>query len=76
MLSDSISFIELYFNTKERKCQDALHSLLLYRQSPRLKSLHTFSLLLKYNRTLAIEVEGGLLWFWIGNHSDYDKLIK
>ena len=29
-----------------------------------------------YYRTLAIEVEGGLLWFWIGNHSDYDKLTS
>ena len=29
-----------------------------------------------YYRTLALEVEGGLLWFWIGNHSDYDKLIN
>ena len=27
-------------------------------------------------RALAVEVENGLLWFWIGNHSDYDKLIK
>jgi hypothetical protein len=27
-------------------------------------------------RALAVEVENGLLWFWIGNHSEYDKLIK
>jgi hypothetical protein len=27
-------------------------------------------------RALAIEVEGGLLWFWIGSHKDYDELIK
>jgi len=27
-------------------------------------------------RALAIEVDDGLLWFWIGNHDDYDKLIK
>ena len=27
-------------------------------------------------RALAVEVENGLLWFWIGSHSDYDKLIK
>jgi hypothetical protein len=26
-------------------------------------------------RALAIEVDGGLLWFWIGSHADYDKLI-
>jgi hypothetical protein len=29
---------------------------------------------LKY-RTLAVEIEGGLLWFWIGPHAEYDKLI-
>ena len=29
-----------------------------------------------YYRTLAVEVDDGLLWFWIGNHSDYDKLIN
>ncbi len=27
-------------------------------------------------RALAVEVEEGLIWFWIGTHSEYDKLIK
>jgi len=27
-------------------------------------------------RALAVEVEGGLLWFWIGSHADYDALIR
>ena len=27
-------------------------------------------------RALGAEVEGDLLWFWIGTHADYDKLIK
>lgn len=26
-------------------------------------------------RALAVEVEGRYLWFWIGSHADYDKLI-
>ncbi|MBI2754317.1 MAG: hypothetical protein HYX46_12555 [Betaproteobacteria bacterium] len=26
-------------------------------------------------RALAIEVEGGLAWFWIGTHADYDKIV-
>jgi hypothetical protein len=26
-------------------------------------------------RALATEIEDGLLWFWIGSHSDYDRLI-
>lgn len=28
-----------------------------------------------YYRALAIEVNEGLLWFWIGSHADYDRLI-
>ena len=27
-------------------------------------------------RALAIEVEQGILWFWIGSHTDYDALLK
>jgi hypothetical protein len=27
-------------------------------------------------RALAIEVDEGLLWFWIGSHAEYDKLIN
>jgi mRNA-degrading endonuclease RelE of RelBE toxin-antitoxin system len=26
-------------------------------------------------RALAIEVDDGLLWFWIGSHADYDAMI-
>lgn len=26
-------------------------------------------------RALAMEIEEGLLWFWIGSHSEYDKLL-
>ena len=30
---------------------------------------------IKY-RTLAVEVAEGLIWFWIGTHVEYDKLIQ
>jgi hypothetical protein len=30
----------------------------------------------KRHRALAIEVEGGLLWFWIGTHDEYMRLIN
>ncbi len=30
---------------------------------------------LKY-RALAVEIDDGLLWFWIGNHTEYDQLIN
>jgi hypothetical protein len=28
------------------------------------------------HRVLAVEVDNGLLWFWIGNHSDYDRMFN
>jgi hypothetical protein len=28
-----------------------------------------------HHRVLAVEAEDGLLWFWIGTHAQYDKLI-
>lgn len=27
------------------------------------------------HRVLAVEVDGGLLWFWIGNHAEYGRII-
>lgn len=30
----------------------------------------------KKYRALAVEMEDGLLWFWIGTHSEYDKLVS
>ena len=27
-------------------------------------------------RALGIEVEGGLLWFWIGSHDEYESILK
>jgi hypothetical protein len=26
-------------------------------------------------RALGVEVEKGILWFWLGTHAEYDKLI-
>ena len=28
-----------------------------------------------YYRALALEAEQDLVWFWIGSHADYDKLV-
>ncbi|HEX9759167.1 MAG TPA: hypothetical protein VGB26_15440 [Nitrospiria bacterium] len=28
-----------------------------------------------YYRALAVEIPEGTLWFWIGSHADYDKLL-
>lgn len=30
---------------------------------------------IKY-RALGVEVDEGMLWFWIGTHAEYDKLLE
>ena len=55
----------------------------LLRMNPRYPSLHlkkvsqfwSVRIGLHY-RALAVEDEGNLAWFWIGSHSEYDKLLK
>lgn len=27
-------------------------------------------------RALGVEVQDGLIWFWIGTHAEYDKLVR
>ena len=29
----------------------------------------------KKYRALAVQIEEGLIWFWIGTHAEYDKLV-
>jgi hypothetical protein len=29
-----------------------------------------------HHRALAVEIESGLLWFWIGSHADYERIIR
>ena len=29
-----------------------------------------------HTRTLGVEVGTDILWFWIGTHADYDKLVS
>jgi len=55
----------------------------LLRESPRHPSLHlkkvgrywSVRVSISY-RALAVEVDEGLLWFWIGSHADYDRLTQ
>ena len=41
----------------------------------KVKNYHSIRIGIRY-RAVAVEIEDGLLWFWIGSHNDYDKLIK
>ena len=29
-----------------------------------------------HHRALGVDVEGGILWFWIGDHGEYDRLTS
>ncbi len=51
---------------------DPQHPSLHFKQIGRYRSARVG---LRY-RALAVETEGGLLWFWIGSHADYDALLK
>ena len=54
----------------------------LLREDPRHPSLH-FKRIGRFRsvrvglhyRALAVEQESNLIWFWIGSHADYDKLL-
>lgn len=64
-----------------RKLADANYALL--KNDPRHPSLQfkkvgrywSVRVGLRY-RALAVEVDDGYLWFWIGSHADYDRLIR
>jgi hypothetical protein len=64
-----------------RKLADANYA--FFKRDPRHPSLQfkkvgrywSIRVRLRY-RALAIDVDGGYLWFWIGSHADYDKLIN
>ena len=63
-----------------RKLADANYALL--KRDPRHPSLQfkkvgrywSVRIGLRY-RALAVEVDGGYLWFWIGSHADYNRLV-
>ena len=51
---------------------NALHPSLHFKKVGKYRSTRVG---IKY-RALAVDIDEGLLWFWLGNHGDYDKLIK
>ena len=40
----------------------------------RVKRFHSVRVGVHY-RALAVDVADGLLWFWIGSHAEYDRLV-
>ena len=54
----------------------------LLKENPKYPSLHfkkvgdywSVRVRIRY-RALGVEIDEGVLWFWIGSHADYDKLV-
>jgi hypothetical protein len=78
----SSNFWECYQRLPQSIQELADANFALLRENPAHPSLH-FKKTGKYRsvrigmhyRALAVEVPEGLLWFWIGNHADYDKIL-
>lgn len=77
------SFWELYENLPKHIQDLADKNFALLKENPRHPSLRlkmvnrywSVRVGAKY-RALAVEMEEGLLWFWIGTHAEYDKLLS
>ncbi len=77
------SFWRAYENLPTEVQELANRSFALLKENPEHPSLHFKKVGPCYwsarvgrrHRALAVEVEDGLLWFWIGSHADYDKLV-
>ncbi|HEY2996611.1 MAG TPA: hypothetical protein VGM22_27665 [Methylomirabilota bacterium] len=55
----------------ERLKQDPRHPALRFKKTGHVWSARVGS---RY-RALAVEVDDGLVWFWIGSHAEYDRLL-
>ena len=51
--------------------QDARHPSLQLKKIGRFRAVRIGL----YYRALAVEKTGDLIWFWIGSHADYDRLL-
>jgi hypothetical protein len=79
----SVAFWQAYQRLPENIRTLADKNYALLKQDPRHPSLH-FKQVGRYwsvrvgsnYRALGVSVEDGVLWFWIGSHADYDRLIE
>jgi len=54
---------------------DSTHPSLHFKQVDNVKKIWSVRVGIHY-RALGREKPGGMVWFWIGSHADYDKLIS
>ena len=79
----SPSFWELYEKLPSAIQELANKNFELLKQDPKYPSLHlkkagkywSVRVGIKY-RALGVEIDEGVLWFWIGTHSEYDKMLE
>lgn len=79
----STQFWECFEKLPPRLQERARRNFERLKENPRHPSLH-FKQIGRYRsvriglhyRALGVEVSGGILWFWIGSHADYDKLLN
>lgn len=76
------TFWKAYENLPSSIRELANKSFDLLKQNPHHPSLHfkkvggRWSVRIgRRHRALALEIEDGYLWYWIGSHDDYDRLI-
>jgi len=79
----SSSFWELYERLPDPIQELADKNFELLKADPNHPSLHlkkagkywSARIGIKY-RVLGVEVDEGVLWFWIGTHAEYDKIVR
>ncbi|HEB76743.1 MAG TPA: hypothetical protein ENJ04_10350 [Nitrospirae bacterium] len=79
----SPSYWECYERLPENIRNIANKNFKLLKTNPSLPSLHLKKVKRYYSvrigmkyRALGIGIKEGILWFWIGTHSEYDKIIS
>ena len=78
----SPKFWECYNSLPQQVQELADKNFKLLKENPKHTSLH-FKKVGRYwsvrvglaYRALAVEIDEDILWFWIGNHNDYDKYL-
>ncbi len=79
----SPSFWEYYQKLPPRIREASDKQFLLLKENPEHPSLHfkrtgefwSVRVTQKY-RALAVEIDKGLLWFWIGPHEEYERILN
>jgi hypothetical protein len=79
----SPSFWELYTKLPGNIKELADRNFQILKTDPNYPSLHLKKVgkywsvrIGKGYRALGVEMENDLLWFWIGSHADYDKMLR